>query len=352
MQAPSRDAARAGLLAALAAALLASTQAFAPSMQPRGLAVAARSSFAPKGHGRHGLLLRAPVLRRTASAPRVTAAMEGYTSMMTLDTPEAWAIFLFWSVPLPLVIGTLLRIAQGNSGDSGLPVQTSATKWEKGTGEPGIQRNLMWAFPSFACLLNSAESQPPLNMPLWQRWGLLLNSWVALGWYLFYKVQIEDELKEFTKEGLGGLAVVAPFALGFIGGLIGEYLYGSLEHEPFYDLCSSLFYGGFGWIYVQQFILYSKVNELYRKDNLTEPLLVWGLLVPGYNFVTGIRQIHFLSKYWAMKRGEEMQRDQFSELFPFATKETLGVIELFTKPELWVNWELMGFGSSSAAKEK
>ena len=110
---------------------------------------------------------------------------------------------------------------------------------------------------------------------------------------------------------------------------------------------------------VMQFKLYSKVNELYRNANMTEPLLVWGLrenffhpppnaptrfscedrgsayfsplksalfpggsadftlhvsieslggtitltyfsassVVPGYNFVTGIRQIHFLSKY-------------------------------------------------------
>ncbi len=55
-------------------------------------------------------------------------------------------------------------------------------------------------------------------------------------------------------------------------------------------------------------------------------------VIPGYNFVTGIRQIHFLSAYWAMKRGEELQKDAFCELFPFTTKPTLGVIELFTKP--------------------
>lgn len=34
--------------------------------------------------------------------------------------------------------------------------------------------------------------------------------------------QIEDELKEYTKEGLPGLVVVAPFALGFISGLVGK----------------------------------------------------------------------------------------------------------------------------------
>jgi hypothetical protein len=46
------------------------------------------------------------------------------------------------------------------------------------------------------------------------------------------------------------------------------------------------------------------VNKLYAAKGLEEPLLTWGLLVPGYNFVTGIRQIHFLSKFWAMERGK------------------------------------------------
>jgi hypothetical protein len=55
-----------------------------------------------------------------------------------------------------------------------------------------------------------------------QRWFLFLNSWVALGWYLYYKFQIENELKENTGEGFGGLGVVAPFVIGFISGLVGK----------------------------------------------------------------------------------------------------------------------------------
>lgn len=200
----------------------------------------------------------------------------------------------------------------------------------------------MWAFPSFGCFLETIDEQPPSFMPAWQKWALLINGWGGIAWYLYYKYQIEEELKRYSGEGLGGLAVVAPFALGFFGGITGEILFGSLEHEPLYDLCSTAFWGGFAWIYVMQFKLYSKVNELYQSRGLTPPLLVWGLLVPGYNFVTGIRQIHFLSQFWAMERGEAPARDAFCELFPFATKQTLGVVELFINPELWVRWDRLG----------
>ena len=92
-----------------------------------------------------------------------------------------------------------------------------------------------------------------------------------------------------------------------------------------------------------QFILYSNVNKLYTAKGYQAPLLTWGLLVPGYNFVTGIRQIHFLSKFWAIERGEEMQPDAFCEMFPFATAPTLGVRELFTNPALWIAWQRLGY---------
>ena len=128
-------------------------------------------------------------------------------------------------------------------------------------------------------------------MPLWQKFGLFLNSWAGLAWYLNYKYKIEEELKAYKGEGLGGAIVVYPFAGGFASGILGEYLFGSLELPPFSDVPSTLFWGAFAWIYVMQFILYSSVNELYRSKGLQEPLLTWGLLVPGYNFVTGIRQV-------------------------------------------------------------
>lgn len=61
----------------------------------------------------------------------------------------------------------------------------------------GEQRNLMWAFPSFSCLLQDPDTQPPAGMELWKKWGLFLNSWAGLAWYLNYKYKIEEELKAY-----------------------------------------------------------------------------------------------------------------------------------------------------------
>ena len=52
--------------------------------------------------------------------------------------------------------------------------------------------------------------------------------------------------------GLGGAAVVYPFAGGFVSGILGEMAFGSLELPPFSDVPSTLFWGGFAWIYVMQ----------------------------------------------------------------------------------------------------
>merc|ERR1719203_533125 len=91
--------------------------------------------------------------------------------------------------------------------------------------------------------------------------------------------------------------------------------------------------------YLNQWFLYDKVNKLFMEDGRPAPLDTWGLLVPGWNFVTGIRQIHFLAEYWALERGEELPRDAFAELFPFARKPTLSLWELATTPALWFNWK-------------
>ncbi len=47
-----------------------------------------------------------------------------------------------------------------------------------------------------------------------------------------------------------------PFAFGFASGILGEIAFGSLELPPFSDVPSSLFWGGFAWIYVMQVLLY------------------------------------------------------------------------------------------------
>lgn len=60
----------------------------------------------------------------------------------------------------------------------------------------------------------------------------------------------------------------------------------------------------------------------------------WLFLLFGVNFVCGIRQVHFLSAYWARQRGEELQPDAFADFFPFVTVETLTLQDLVSKPEL------------------
>ena len=37
-----------------------------------------------------------------------------------------------------------------------------------------------------------------------------------------------------------------------------------------------------------------------------------------------------------------MQPDAFCEMFPFSTKEQLGVVEFFSQPELWLRWDRLG----------
>jgi hypothetical protein len=156
------------------------------------------------------------------------------------------------------IAGAILRLGEAQSGPAerlstdhprSADAASSASSADKPLGE---QRNLMWSFPSFSCLLKNPDAQPPIGMELVQKWGLFLNSWAGLAWYLNYKYKIEEELKAYEGEGLGGAVVVYPFAGGFVSGILGELAFGSLELPPFSDLPSTLFWGGFAWIYVMQ----------------------------------------------------------------------------------------------------
>ncbi len=77
---------------------------------------------------------------------------------------------------------------------------------------------------------------------------------------------------------------------------------------------------GIGWIYLVQFRLYRTVNRLYQQTGLPEPLTVWWLFVPGLNLIVGLRQIHFLSRYWAMQRGEAVS-DPIADRLPLFFSE-------------------------------
>ena len=53
--------------------------------------------------------------------------------------------------------------------------------------------------------------------------------------------------------------------------------------------------------------------------------------------VVGLRQVHFLSEYWRVKRGEEYQKDVEAEtFFPFISrKERFTLKQFFREPSHW-----------------
>lgn len=118
-----------------------------------------------------------------------------------------------------------------------------------------------------------------------------------LAYYGYYKWAVQEELRAYEGQGWSGNLCLLPF-------LLGTSLPPLLAHfDP--DVPPSFawfFLLGIIWIYIVQFRLYCKVNQLYRQDGLPEPLVIWWVFIPGLNLVVGLRQIHFLSEYWTRKR--------------------------------------------------
>lgn len=147
--------------------------------------------------------------------------------------------------------------------------------------------------------LTSPMLDRPLGKPrpLWR--VLVLSAVTLLGYYGYYKWEIQDELRQYTEDGWSGATSILPFVLGVV---VPQALWILDPDVP----------GWFGWfllvgvvwIYIVQFRLYRTVNQLYCQAGLKAPLVVWWLFVPGLNLIVGLRQIHFLSQYWAIKRGE------------------------------------------------
>eukprot|EP00958_Prasinococcus_capsulatus_P002773 scaffold237_cov421-Prasinococcus_capsulatus_cf.AAC.14 len=156
-------------------------------------------------------------------------------------------------------------------------------------------------------------------------------------------LELDEELKNFSGKGpadgyFGGYLVVVPFVLGTGVGVI----HGSLE-----GLYGVAFWGA-PWAWACPVYHNEGTTRLTSCTRVKGGLLLsnrgtgrmdyggaeWLFLLFGVNFVCGIRQVHFLSAYWARQRGEELQPDAFADFFPFVTVETLTLQDLVSKPEL------------------
>ena len=198
---------------------------------------------------------------------------------------------------------------------------------------------------------------PGLSRPVW--FTILGSVPTALGWYGYYKFSVEEELYQHELQtnpngyvsGCGGYGTLFPFVYGVI---VGFPL--SLLHIPGGELILQL--AGL-WILAGQVNLYRRVNELCFEDetirkellsgltlpgddqddsDVVEPPLHawWALLPPPLDVVVGLRQVHFLSEYWRIVRGDPYDKDIIAEeLFPFISSKRFTLKEFVRKPSNW-----------------
>lgn len=154
-------------------------------------------------------------------------------------------------------------------------------------------------------------SEKPLGKPR-PLWRVILLSVVSLLlYYGWYKWIIQEELRRYNGTGWSGTLCLFPFVLGVA---IPQALRIFDPDVPgWFGWFSFL---GIAWIYIVQFKLYNTVNEMYRQEGMKEPLTAWWIFVPGLNLIVGLRQIHFLSQFWAMKQGIEV-KDNLAESISF-----------------------------------
>jgi hypothetical protein len=202
---------------------------------------------------------------------------------------------------------------------------------------------------------------PGIPRPVW--FTILGSVPTGLGWYGYYKFSVEEELfqhelqtdKDGNVSGCGGYGTLFPFVYGII---IGFPM--SLLHIPGGEF---IIQSAAIWILAGQVNLYRRVNELcfedenikneilggggYKEDGdndendndepLQPPLHAWwALLPPPLDVVVGLRQVHFLSEYWRVVRGEPYNKDVIAEeLFPFISSKRFTLKEFVRKPSNW-----------------
>lgn len=183
---------------------------------------------------------------------------------------------------------------------------------------------------------------PGIPRPVW----LTIAASVPTGllWYGYYKYSVEEELYQYELRtegkvsGCGGFGTLLPFTFGI---LIGGPL--SLLHVPGGE---ALLEAASAWILLGQLNLYRRVNEFFPDDEPLHPW--WALLPPPLDVVVGLRQVHFLSEFWAKDRGLPTGTDVVAEeWFPFISAPRFTLKEFFRTPSMWFgftkDWEDFDF---------
>jgi len=181
--------------------------------------------------------------------------------------------------------------------------------------------------------VTSPPETPGLSRPVWLTIAASVPT--ALGWYGWYKFSVEEELfydelrRDGRVSGAGGYGTLILFSWCIVlGGLL------TLTGAPGGD---KLIDAGALWILLTQVNLYRRVNELLEERGSEPPLHAWwALLPPPLDVVVGLRQVHFLAKYWCDVRGEEWTGDQVAEeYFPFISSPRFTLKEFARTPSLW-----------------
>lgn len=187
--------------------------------------------------------------------------------------------------------------------------------------------------------VKSPPELPGLSRPVWLTIAASVPT--ALGWYGWYKFSVEEELfydelrREGRTSGFGGYGTLILFSWCVVlGGL------GTVAGVPHADAIIDF---GAVWILASQVNLYKRVNELLTEESagaqrLEEPPLYawWALLPPPLDVVVGLRQVHFLARYWAGVRGDAWDGDAVAEeYFPFISEERFTLRKFFRTPSMW-----------------
>lgn len=166
--------------------------------------------------------------------------------------------------------------------------------------------------PTASKLVSAADR--PLGKPRPLGQTILLSGLTGLLYYGWYKWIIQEELRRYNGRAWSGTLCLLPFVLGVaVPQLLRIFDPDVPDGFGWFSLLGIL------WIYIVQFRLYRTVNQMYREAGMKEPLVVWWIIVPGLNLIVGLRQIHFLSEFWAQQQGIAV-KDSIARFFPFLSQ--------------------------------